>query len=58
MSDIAVAGLPEDQMVGHSSEIRGKLIKHVFKIQLTNMLNLVCQVIQDFIVNGSSKKIQ
>ena len=57
MSDIAVAGLPEDQMVGHSSEIRGKSIKHVFKIQLTNM-NLVCQVIQDFIVNGSSKKIQ
>ena len=58
MSDIAVAGLPGDQMMGHSSDIRGKSVKHVFKIQLTNMLNLVCQVIQDFIANGDGKKIQ
>ena len=58
MSDIAVAGLRGDQMMRHSSGIRGKSIKHVFKIQLTNMLNLVCQVIQDFIANGSGKKIQ
>ena len=51
-----VAGLPWDQMMGRSKDVRGTSVKYVFQIKITNTLNLLWQVTQDFIVNGSSEK--
>ena len=51
-----VAGRPWDQMMGRSTGVGEASVKHVFKIKLTNTLNLLWQVTQDFIVNGSSEK--
>ena len=51
-----VAGRPWDQMIGCSRDARGTLVKHVFKIQLTNTLNLLWQVTEDLILNGSSEE--
>ena len=49
-----VAGRLEDQMIVRSEDIRRTSVKHVFQIQLTNtLLNLLWQVTQDLIVNGS-----
>ena len=30
-----------DQIMGHSREVHGTSVKHVFQIQLTNRLNLL-----------------
>ena len=51
-----VAGRPWDQMMGRSKDVRGTSVKYVFEIKITNTLNLLWQVTQDFIVNGSSEK--
>ena len=50
-----VPGRPSDQMMGHFGEVRGTSVIYVFKIQLRNILNLLWQFIQDFIVNCGSK---
>ena len=50
-----VAGRPGDQMMGRSGDVRGRSVIYVFKIQLRNILNLLWQVTQDFIVNCGSK---
>ena len=50
-----VAGRPRDQMMGRSGDVRGTSVIYVFKIQLRNILNLLWQFIQDFIVNCGSK---
>ena len=42
--------------MGHSRDVQGRRVKHVFKIQLTNTLSLLLQITQDFIVNGSGEK--
>ena len=47
---------PGDQMMGRSAEVRGTSVIHVFKIQLRNILNLLWQFTQDFIVNCSREK--
>ena len=36
-------------------DVRGTSVRHVFWIQLKNTLNLLWQVTQDFIVNGSNE---
>ena len=46
-----VAGHPGEQMKGRSRDVRWTSVRHVFLIQLTNTLNLLSQVIQEFIVN-------
>ena len=51
-----VAGRPGDQMMGRSGDVRGTSVIYVFKIQLRNILNLLWQVTQDFIVNCGSEK--
>ena len=51
-----IAGCPWDQMMGRSRDVRGTSVKRIFKIKLTNTSNLLWQVTQDFIVNGSSEK--
>ena len=50
-----VAERPGDQMMGRSGNVRGTSVIYVFKIQLRNILNLLWQVTQDFIVNCDSK---
>ena len=47
-----IAGHPLDQMMGRSGDVRRASVIYVFKIQLRNILNLLLQVTQDFIVNG------
>ena len=47
-----IAGRPLDQMMGRSGDVRKASVIYVFKIQLRNILNLLLQVTQDFIVNG------
>ena len=44
-----------DQMMGRSGDVSGMSVIHVFKIQLRNILNLLWQVTQDFMVNCGSK---
>ena len=51
-----VVGRPWNQMMGRSRDLPGTSVKYVFQIKLTNTLNLLWQVTQDFIVNGSSEK--
>ena len=51
-----VAGRSWNQMMGRSKDVRGTSVKYVFQIKITNTLNLLWQVTQDFIVNGSSEK--
>ena len=51
----SIAGRPRDQMMGRSGDVRGTSVIYVFKIQLRNILNLLWQVTQDFIVNCGSK---
>ena len=46
-----------EQMMERSKDVRGTLVKHVSWIKLTTTLNLLLQVTQDFIVNGSSEKL-
>ena len=50
-----VAGCPGDQMMGRSRDVCGTSVIYDFKIQLRNILNLLWQVTQDFIVNCGSK---
>ena len=50
-----VAGRLADQMMGRSGDVRRTSVKYVSKIQLRTILNLLQQVIQDFIVNCGSK---
>ena len=52
-----VVGRSADQMMGRSRDVRWTSVIHVFKIQLTNILNLLWQVTQEFLVNCSSKKL-
>ena len=42
--------------MGRSKDVRGTSVKYVFEIKITNTLNLLWQVTQDFMVNGSSEK--
>ena len=51
-----VAGRLGDQMIGRSKDVHGTSVIYVFQIQLRNILNLLWQVTQDFIVNCCSKK--
>ena len=51
-----VARRPRDRMMGRSGEVRGTSVIHFFKIQLKNILNLLWQFTQDFIVNCSREK--
>ena len=51
-----VAGRLGDQMMRRSGDLRRTTVTYVFKIQLRNILNLLWQVTQDFMVNCSSKK--
>ena len=46
-----------EQMMERSKDVRGTLVKRVSWIKLTTTLNLLLQVTQDFIVNGSSEKL-
>ena len=46
-----------DQMMGRSRDIRWTSVIYVFKIQLRNILNLLWQVTQDFIVNFGSETL-
>ena len=46
-----VAGRPGDQMMGRSGDVHGTSVIYVFKNQLRNILNLLWQVTQDFVVN-------
>ena len=48
-------GRPGEQMMGHSGDVHWTSVIYVFKIQLRNILNLLSQVTQDFIVNRGSK---
>ena len=41
-----VAGRPWNQMMGRSKDVRRTSVKHVFKIKLTNTLNLLWQFTQ------------
>ena len=50
-----VAGRPGDQTMERSGDVSGTSVIYVFKIQLRNILNLLWQVTQDFIVNCGSK---
>ena len=50
-----VAGRLADQMMGRSGDVRGTSVIYVFKILLRTILNLLQQVIRDFIVNCGSK---
>ena len=43
--------------MGRSRGVRGTSVKYAFEIQLANTLNLLWQIIQYFIVNGSSEKL-
>ena len=45
-----------DETLGRSKDVHGTSVKHVSKIKLTNTLNLLWQVTQDFLMNGSSEK--
>ena len=49
-------GRPGDQMMGRSGDVRGMSVIYIFKIQLKNILNLLWQVTQDFIVNCGSEE--
>ena len=51
-----VAGRLGEQMMEHSRDIRGMLVMHAFQIQLRNILNLLWQITQEFIVICSSEK--
>ena len=51
-----VAARPWKQMMRRYRDVLATLAKHVFQIKLTNTLNLLWQVIQDLIANGSSDK--
>ena len=51
-----IARCPGDQIMGRSRDVPGTSVKHVFWIQLTNALNLLWKVTQDFKGNGSSEK--
>ena len=51
----SIEGRPGDQTMGRSGDIRGTSVIYVFKIQLKNILNLLWQATQDFIVNCDSK---
>ena len=51
-----VAGRPRDQMIGRSGDVCRTSVIYVFKIQLTNILILLWEFTQDFIVKSSSEK--
>ena len=51
-----IAGRPRDQLIGRSGDVRGTSVTHFLKIQLRNILNLLLQVTQNFIVNCSNEK--
>ena len=50
-----VVGRPRDQIMGRSGDVRRTSVIYVFKIQLRNILSLLWQVTQDFIVKCGSE---
>ena len=50
-----VAGHPQDQIMGRSRDGHKTSTKHVFQIPILNTSNLLWQIIQDLIANGSSE---
>ena len=52
----SVVGRNGDHMMGRSWDVYERSVIHAFKSQLKNKLNILYQVIQDFIGNDSSKK--
>ena len=47
---------PGDQIMGRFDDVRGTLVIYFFEIQLRNILNLLWQVTQGFIVTCGSQK--
>ena len=47
---------PVTEVMGASGDVLGRSVKHILKIQLTDTLNLLWQVTQDFKKNGCGEK--